>query len=196
MKRILLPSLVALAALGLGVEQASAVCFDVYKPCVRIPLPRLPIFCPKICIGCDPEGKQGGCGANTCGAASLLFNKSFCYSAFGSGNGCASCGQGYSGGGHCGHCGHCGHACGTRPYPHAVDCNRPLFPNPGYGYMCWDGAVGPWYGYFPPPQPTGYQVGPYGGFRGPVATPGYAPAAASMPTMAYNNNVPSYWYGR
>jgi hypothetical protein len=188
MKRILFAGLVALAAVGLSEAPASAICFDIYKPCVRIPLPRLPIFLPKICIGCDPEGKQNGCGFNNCGSSNMLFNRSFCYGggAYGNGGGCASCGKGG--------CGHGG--CGGRFPCGNWDCNRPLYPNPGYGYMCYDGPVGPWYGYFPPPQPTGYQVGGYGAFRGPVAGPGYAPAAPTGATSMAYNNVPSYWYGR
>ncbi len=172
MKRIVVAGLLALAVVGLGHSQASAICFDVYRPCVRLPLPRLPIFLPKISIGCDPEGKQNGC----CNKGQLLFNRSCCAT----------------------HGGHQGHGCG---YPNAhgcaADCNRPMYPNPGMGYNCWNGAVGPWYTYWPPNAPQGYQVGMYGGFRGPAHMPNapVAPTGYGHPSVAYNN-VPAYWYGR
>lgn len=196
MKRILVCGLLALAVVGLSQASASAICFDVYRPCVRLPLPRLPIFLPKFCIGCDSEGKQGGCGKK------LLFNKSSCAgNQFG---GCSSCGGGYAGGG----CatGGCGGGAGGHHSPYLCptpDCNRPMYPNPGRGYNCWNGNVAPWYTYFPPSVNTGYQVGSYGAFRGPAGA-GY-PAAAPMQQAGYapqgggyaqNQNVPSYWYGR
>ncbi len=181
MKRILVLGILALAFVGVKQSTASAICFDVYRPCVRLPLPRLPIFLPNFCIGCDSEGKQGGCGTK------LLFNKSYC--------------GGYGGGG----CGYGGHGCGNGGSPYLCgvpDCNRPMYPNPGYGYHCWNGQVAPWYTYFPPAQNTGYQVGAYGGFRGPAgagmpAAPAARPAAyAPGYSGGYAQNVPSYWYGR
>jgi hypothetical protein len=187
MKRILVCGLLAFAVVGLSQSTASAICFDVYRPCVRLPLPRLPIFLPHFCIGCDSEGKQGGCGGK------LLFNKSSCASC---GGGASACGAG------------CGYptGCGNRsPYLCPTpDCNRPMYPNPGYGYNCWNGNVAPWYTYFPPTVQTGYQVGAYGAFRGPAGA-GYPPAQAPMQKPAayapnygggYAQNVPSYWYGR
>jgi len=188
MKRILVCSLVALAVVGLGQSTASAICFDVYRPCVRLPLPRLPIFLPHFCIGCDSEGKQG------C-KKTLLFNKS-------------SCGAGQFGGSGCGSCGGHGYptGCGAGRSPYLCptpDCNRPMYPNPGWGYNCWNGNVAPWYTYFPPNMPTGYQVGTYGAFRGPAGAVNAAPApvqrtAAYAPNYGggYAQNVPSYWYGR
>lgn len=167
MKRILVCGLLAIAVVGLSQSTASAICFDVYRPCIRLPLPRLPIFLPNFCIGCDPEGRQG-CGAQ------LLYNKSFC------GGGCHS------------------------PYLFGTpDCNRPMYPNPGLGYNCWNGQVAPWYTYYPPGGQTGYQVGSYGAFRGPAGV-GAPPAQMQRPPAAYApsygntyaQNVPSYWYGR
>lgn len=175
MKRIFVLGLLAIAVVGLNQSTASAICFDVYRPCIRLPLPRLPVFLPNFCIGCDPEGRQS-CGGQ------LLFNKSSCAS----------------------HGGGCGSGCGGRsPYLCGVpDCNRPMYPNPGYGYNCWNGQVAPWYTYFPPTPQTGYQVGSYGAFRGPAGAsmppaPRQQPAAyAPSYGNAYAQNVPSYWYGR
>jgi hypothetical protein len=191
MKRILFAGLLAVAALGLGESTASAICFDCYRPCVRVPLPRLPIFCPKLCITCDPEGRTGCCGQK---GGTLLYNNAYAL----------------QGGGHggCGHGGHGCQSCGSHPLfgkfhggggncqPHFgyPDCNRPMYPNPGYGYYCWHGVVAPWYGYWPPSAPTGYQIGAYGAFRGPTG-----PAAAAYANTGVNPagyNVPSYWYGR
>src|SRR5690348_15682713 len=157
MKRILFAGLLAVAALGLAGTEASAICFDCYRPCVRVPLPRLPIFLPKLCVGCDPEGRTGCCGHK----GTLLYNNAYAI------NG----GGGHGGGGSCGGCG--GHPLANHPlfgkfhgagndcaplcgYP---NCNRPMYPNPGYGYYCWYGTVAPWYGYWPPSAPTGYQIG-------------------------------------
>lgn len=188
MKRILVCGLLAFAVVGLSQSTASAICFDVYRPCVRLSLPRLPIFLPHFCIGCDSEGKQGGCGGN------MLFNKSSCAGRTG-GQACGSCGTG------------CGYPTGNNRSPYLCptpDCNRPMYPNPGYGYNCWNGQVAPWYTYFPPTVQTGYQVGSYGAFRGPAGA-GYPPAQAPMQKPAayapnygggYAQNVPSYWYGR
>jgi hypothetical protein len=202
MKRILFGGLLAVAALGLVQSRASAICFDCYRPCVRVPLPRLPIFLPKICLRCDTEGAMGCCGQKS----GLLFNHSAALAGGGyghGGHGCSSCGGHplmnhalfgkFHGGFH-----HCAPLCG---YP---DCNRPMYPNPGYGYHCWYGNVGPWYGYWPPSAPTGYQVGAYGAFRSPVAAAAsyYSQPAApyySQPAPTYipaSYNVPSYWYGR
>lgn len=161
MKRIVVCGLLAIAVVSLSHSTASAICFDVYRPCIRLPLPRLPVFLPNFCIGCDPEGRQS-CGGQ------LLFNKS---------------------------------SCGTYKFC-SPDCNRPMYPNPGLGYNCWNGQVAPWYTYFPPTVNTGYQVGSYGAFRGPAgATVPHAvqrPPAAYAPAYgnAYAQNVPSYWYGR
>lgn len=175
MKRILVCGLLAVAFVGLAQSNASALCFDVYRPCIRLPLPRLPVFLPNFCIGCDPEGRQS-CGGK------LLFNRSSC----GNGGGCGSC--------------------GGSPYLWGnPDCNRPMYPNPGIGYNCWNGQVAPWYTYFPPAVNTGYQVGGYGNFRGPAGAGYNAPAPAQQGRPAaynsnygggYAQNVPSYWYGR
>jgi hypothetical protein len=177
MKRILVCGLLAVAFAGLYQSNASAICFDVYRPCIRLTLPRLPVFLPNFCIGCDPEGKQG-CGAK------LIYNRNFCPS--------------YGGG--------CGSGCGNGHGYCYADCNRPMYPNPGIGYNCWNGQVAPWYTYYPPAVNTGYQVGGYGNFRGPAGA-GYAPVAPvqhQRPPAAYNGgsyggyaqNVPAYWYGR
>jgi hypothetical protein len=183
MKRILVCGLLAIACIGLCQDKASALCFDVYRPCIRLPLPRLPIFLPNFCIGCDTEGRQS-CGGK------LLFNKS----------NCGGYGGGYGyGSGSCGSCGNGGggaYKCGT------PDCNRPMYPNPGWGYNCWNGQVAPWYTYWPPQTNTGYQVGGYGNFRGPAgagyAAPVQARPAAYAPSYGsgYAQNVPTYWYGR
>jgi len=193
MKRILFAGLLAVAALGLGQSQASAICFDVYRPCVRIPLPRLPIFLPHFCIGCDPEGRTG-CGHK----GTLLFNRANSINGGGYGyGGCPSC-AGHPAQNHC-QSGQCGGA----PLFGYPDCNRPMYPNPGYGYNCWNGVVAPWYSYWPPSAPSGYQIGAYGAFRGPVAAaaaaaaanyPATAPNAAAYTRASYN--VPSYWYGK
>src|SRR4051794_28242622 len=139
MKRILFAGLLAVAALGLGHSQASAICFDCYRPCVRVPLPRLPIFLPHLCIGCDPEGRVGCCGPK----GTLLANRAYAIGGGGGGyggyaGGCNSCG---GGGGHplCNKLHACCHGgqrnCGYLfPTP---DCNQPMYPNPGYGYHCW-----------------------------------------------------------
>lgn len=169
MKRILVCGLLAIAVVGLSQTTASAICFDVYRPCIRFSLPRLPIFLPNFCIGCDPEGRQS-CGAR------LLFNNSNC------GNNC----------------------CGRSPYLFPTpDCNRPMYPNPGLGYNCWNGQVAPWYTYYPPTVNTGYQVGGYGAFRGPAGAGMNAPQPMQRPAAyapvgggAYAQNVPAYWYGR
>lgn len=179
MKRILVLGLLAVAFAGLSNSSASALCFDVYRPCIRLPLPRLPVFLPNLCIGCDPEGRQN-CGGK------LLFNKGNCF------GGCGGCG-----GGHCGN----GHSPYLLPTP---DCNRPMYPNPGFGYNCWNGAVAPWYTYFPPTVNTGYQVGGYGAFRGPAGVGMHmAPQAGGRPAAyqppggnGYAQNVPAYWYPR
>lgn len=52
MKRMLFASLLALAGLALHQGTASAYCFWFYKPCIRIPLPRVPIVLPKITFPC------------------------------------------------------------------------------------------------------------------------------------------------
>ena len=199
MKRILFAGLLAVAALGLAESRASAICFDCYRPCVRVPLPRLPIFLPHICIACDPEGRTGCCGPK----GTLLFNKSTALAGGGYGaGGCSSCGHPILNHPLLGHCmggqRSCAPLCG---YP---DCNRPMYPNPGYGYNCWNGVVAPWYSYWPPSAPTGYQMGGYGAFRGPVAAAAAAAAAANYPAYGpqaspytqASYNVPSYWYGR
>jgi hypothetical protein len=80
-----------------------------------------------------------------------------------------------------------------------------MYPNPGWGYNCWNGNVAPWYTYFPPTVQTGYQVGAYGAFRGPAGAgyPNAAPMQQKPAAYAPNygggyaqNSVPSYWYGR
>lgn len=200
MKRILFGGLLAVAALGLVQSRASAICFDCYRPCVRVPLPRLPIFLPHICVGCDPEGRTGCCGPK----GTLLYNRSAAIGGgYGAGGGCASCGTGHPLKNHplLGHC-HNGQTC-CAPLFGYPDCNRPMYPNPGYGYYCWNGVVAPWYTYWPPNVPTGYQVGAYGAFRGP-AVAAAAVAAANHPAYGANGsaytqasyNVPSYWYGK
>lgn len=52
MKKLFLASLLALPGLALYHGQASAYCFECFKPCVTIPLPRIPIVIPKISLPC------------------------------------------------------------------------------------------------------------------------------------------------
>lgn len=70
MKKFLTAALLALAWWGVSSSSASAICFDVYQPCIKLSLPRLPIFLPKICVGCEPCNKTH---------AGLAYNRTYNY---------------------------------------------------------------------------------------------------------------------
>src|SRR5262245_1277992 len=54
MKRFLGASLLALLGLGLGMSQASADwCVHLYRPCIKLPVPAIPILCPKFSFFCE-----------------------------------------------------------------------------------------------------------------------------------------------
>jgi hypothetical protein len=54
MKKLMLAGLFALAIVALGSSQASATypCYDVYRPCWEIPIPRFPLVIPNIKFYC------------------------------------------------------------------------------------------------------------------------------------------------
>ena len=61
MKKLVLAGLFALAIVAFSSSQASATypCYDVYRPCWEIPLPRFPLVIPNIkftCANCCPSG--------------------------------------------------------------------------------------------------------------------------------------------
>jgi hypothetical protein len=60
MKRFLFASALALTVLGLSQGRASAICFEIHKPCIEIPLPSFPLVIPNIKITCY----KCGCAAN------------------------------------------------------------------------------------------------------------------------------------
>lgn len=62
MKRVLVAGLLALFGLSLGQVTASADCFHVYKPCIRLPVPAIPIYCPSFKFFCEScNGKNCPC---------------------------------------------------------------------------------------------------------------------------------------
>jgi hypothetical protein len=52
MKKLLLASSMALLVVGLSQRPASAICYEIHKPCIDIQLPPFPLVCPSFKLSC------------------------------------------------------------------------------------------------------------------------------------------------
>jgi hypothetical protein len=64
MKKWLLVGALALGGLALTGDRAAAQCFDLYRPCVHLPLFRVPVYVPKVRFFC--ECSHTGCKDGSC----------------------------------------------------------------------------------------------------------------------------------
>jgi hypothetical protein len=181
MRKLLSAGVLALAVLGLSHGRASAWCYEVYRPCIELPFPSIPIVIPNLKIFCAQ------CGPRCCPPTP---NSWYAYY--------PPMESAYTAPGH-------GAFSAPSPFGAPQGCYG-AYASP-YGAPVQAAAPG----YYPGVQPAGYPPAAYGyaqqgygyaqqgygyaqqGYGYAQQGYGYQAPAYGYPTQGY---APAYWYGR